>query len=37
MDYRKLIIDMVKQMKNQDYLRKIYFFIKTVFEKDRGH
>lgn len=35
MDYKKLIIDMVKQMKNEAYLRRIYFFIKVKFDKER--
>lgn len=35
MDYKKEIIEMVKKMKNEGYLRKIYFFVKTIFEKDR--
>lgn len=37
MDYKGLIIMMVQNMKNEDYLRKIYFFVKFIFEKDRGH
>lgn len=35
MDYKKLIIDMVKQMKNEGYLRKIYIFVKTAIKKER--
>ena len=34
MDYRKEIIDMIKRMKNEDYLRRIYIFIKVKFEKE---
>lgn len=37
MDYKREIIEMVKKMKNEGYLRKIYFFVKTIFEKDRDH
>ena len=37
MDYKRLIIEMIQSMKNDDYLRKIYFFVKFIFEKDRGH
>lgn len=35
MDYKRLIIKMIQAMKNEDYLRKIYFFVKVIFEKDR--
>lgn len=35
MDYKKEIIEMVNKMKNEGYLRKIYFFVKTIFKKDR--
>lgn len=35
MDYKKEIIEMVKKMKNDTYLRRIYFFIKVKFDKER--
>jgi len=34
MDYRKLIIEMVQKMKNQDYLKRIYSFVKVKYEKE---
>lgn len=36
MYYRDLIIEMIKQIKNESYLRKIYIFVKAAFEKERG-
>lgn len=35
MDYKNLIIEMVKKMKNERFLRKIYFFVKTMLETER--
>lgn len=37
MDYKKRIIEMLQKVKNEDYLRKIYIFVKTAIEKDRDH
>lgn len=33
-DYKKLIIDMVEKIHNQDFLIKIYYFVKVHFEKE---
>lgn len=35
MDYKNLIIEMVQNVKNEDYLRKIYIFVKTAIKKER--
>lgn len=34
MDYKKEIIRWLKNMRNEDYLMKIYYFVKVLFEKD---
>ena len=36
MDYKKLIIEMIQEMKNKRFLRKIYFFVKTMLETERS-
>lgn len=36
MDYKKLIIEMIQEMKNERFLRKIYFFVKTMLEAERS-
>ena len=35
MDYRDKIIEMIRQMKNESYLRRIYIFIKVKYDKER--
>ena len=35
MDYKKLIIDMMQEMKNERFLRNIYFFVKTMLEIEK--
>lgn len=35
MDYKKLIIDMIQEMKNERFLRNIYFFVKTMLEIEK--
>lgn len=35
MNYEEKIIDMIKNMKNEDYLMKIYYFVKVLFEKSK--
>lgn len=36
MDYKKLIIEMIQKMKNERFLRKIYFFVKTMLETEKS-
>ena len=36
MDYKKLIIEMIQEMKNERVLRKIYFFVKTMLETEKS-
>ena len=33
---KKLIIEMIQEMKNERFLRKIYFFVKTMLETERS-
>lgn len=33
-DYRKKIVEMVAKIHNQDFLIKIYYFVKVHFEKE---
>lgn len=35
MDYKKLIIEMVKKLENEKFLRSIYFFVKTLLNMER--
>ena len=35
MDYKQLIIEMVQKIKNERFLRNIYFFVKTMLEIER--
>ena len=32
---KKLIIDMIQEMKNKDFIRMIYFFVKALHEKEK--
>lgn len=34
MDYKAKIIEMVQKMKNQDYLMRIYSFVKVKYERE---
>mgnify|MGYP007003817329 FL=1 len=34
--YKEEIIEMVKKITNQDYLRRIYYFVKVKYEKENG-
>ena len=36
MDYKKLIIEMIQEMKNERFLRNIYFFVKTILETEKS-
>lgn len=36
MDYREKTIEMLKQMKNKDFIRMIYFFVKVLHEKEKA-
>lgn len=36
MDYKKLIIEMVKKLENEKFLRGIYFFVKTILETEKS-
>ncbi len=36
MDYKKLIIEMIQEMKNEKFLRGIYFFVKTMLETEKS-
>ena len=36
MDYKKLIIEMVKKMKYEKFLSGIYFFVKTMLETEKS-
>lgn len=36
MDYTKLIIEMIQEMKNKRFLRNIYFFVKTLLETEKS-
>lgn len=33
MDYKKKIIEMIKQINNYEFLENIYWFVKVAFEK----
>lgn len=33
--YRESIIEMIQEMKNERFLRKIYFFVKTMLEEEK--
>lgn len=33
MDYKKIIIDMIKSIENKEVLIKIYYFVKVHFDK----
>ena len=33
-EYKKLIIKMIKKLNNEDYLMKIYYFVKVKFDKE---
>lgn len=35
MDYKKLIIEMIRKMENEKFLRGIYVFVKTLLEMER--
>lgn len=35
MDYKKLIIEMIEEMRSERFLRNIYFFVKTLLEMER--
>lgn len=35
MDYRSAIIEMVQNMRNEDFLMKIYYFSKVLSEKEK--
>ena len=35
MNYTEKIIDMVKQMENKNFLGIIYYFTKTMYEKEK--
>ena len=35
MNYTEKIIDMVRQMKNNNFLEIIYYFTKTMYEKEK--
>lgn len=36
MNYKKMIIEMVKKMENEDYLQNIFYFVKVMFEKEKS-
>lgn len=36
MDYMGKTIEMLKQIKNKNFLRIIYYFTKTLYEKEKG-
>ena len=36
MDCKKLIIDMIQEMKNNDFIRMIYYFSKVLYEKEKA-
>lgn len=36
MVYKKLIIEMIQEMKNERFLRSIYFFVKTMLETEKS-
>ena len=36
MDYKKLIIEMIQEMKNERFLRNIYFIVKTILETEKS-
>ena len=33
---KKLIIEMIQEMKNERFLRNIYFFVKTILETEKS-
>lgn len=33
-EYKNIIIEMIKKINNEDYLMKIYYFIKVKFDKE---
>lgn len=35
--YKKEIIKMIKKITNQDYLRRIFFFVKVKYDKENGN
>lgn len=35
MDYKKMIIEMIKSIENKDVLVKIYYFVKVHFDKNK--
>ena len=35
MDYKKLIIDMINQMENENFLWKIYSYIRVAYLKEK--
>lgn len=35
MDYKELVKEMLDGMKNKEYLQDIYYFVKTLHEKDK--
>lgn len=34
-DYSKKIIEMVKEIDNQEFLESIYYFVKVMFDKNK--
>lgn len=34
MDYKTKIIKMIENMQNEDFLMKIYYFVRVIFAKD---
>lgn len=34
MDYKTKIIEMIENMQNEDFLMKIYYFVRVIFAKD---
>lgn len=37
MEYKEEIIEMIREIKSEDFLIKIYFFIQKIHQKDREH
>lgn len=36
MDYKELIIEMIKKINNQEFLQMIYGFVKAIYKNDAG-